>query len=74
MLTRLVVPVACRELPMLAAGESGETSLFSGVIQHAELVSAGDYHLVRVELASGSVLLDQELRSRSFQDVGQTCS
>ena len=66
--------VAGRELTLLAAGEGGETPLFSGVIQHAELVSAGDYHRLRVELASGSVLLDQELRSRSFQSVDQTYS
>ena len=67
--------LAGREQHILTLDESGaEKCLFAGVIREAELVRVGGYNRFHVELLSGTCLMDREVRSRSFQDVGRTYS
>lgn len=67
--------VADQQMEIIALEESGaERSLFAGVIQEAELVYVGEYWRLHVRLQSGTILLDREKRSRSFQEVEQTFS
>lgn len=74
-LEQLSGALAGREQQILTMDESGaEKCLFAGVIREAELVRVGGYHRFHVELLSGTCLMDQEVRSRSFQDVSRTYS
>lgn len=74
-LEQLSGALAGREQHILTLDESGaERCLFAGVIREAELVRVGGYNRFHVELLSGTCLMDREVRSRSFQDVGQTYS
>jgi len=74
-LEQLSGALAGREQHILTLDESGaEKCLFAGVIREAELVRVGDYNRFHVELLSGTCLMDREVRSRSFQDVGRTYS
>ncbi len=50
-----------------------ERALYSGIIQKAESREENGYCLLRLELCSGSVLLDLKKEKRSFQDVSMTC-
>lgn len=74
-LEQLTGAVAGREQHILTIDESGmEKCLFAGVIREASLVSVNGYSRFHVELLSGTCLMDKEIRSRSFQDVGYTYS
>ena len=74
-LEQLSGALAGREQNILTLDETGaEKCLFAGVIREAELVRVGGYNRFHVELLSGTCLMDREVRSRSFQDVGQTYS
>lgn len=74
-LEQLTGAVAGKEQHILTIDENGiEKCLFSGVIREANLVSVDGYSLFHVELLSGTCLMDREIRSRSFQDVGRTYS
>ena len=74
-LEQLSGALAGREQHILTLDESGaEKCLFAGVIREAELVRVGGYNRFHVELLSGTCLMDREVRSRSFQDVGRTYS
>lgn len=74
-LEQLTGAVAGREQHILTIDESGmEKCLFAGVIREASLVSVDGYSRFHVELLSGTCLMDREIRSRSFQDVGRTYS
>lgn len=74
-LEQLSGALAGREQHILTLDEFGtEKCLFAGVIHNAELVRVGGYNLFHVELLSGTCLMDREVRSRSFQDVGRTYS
>ena len=74
-LEQLSGALAGREQHILTLDESGaEKCLFAGVIREAELVQIGGYNRFHVELLSGTCLMDREVRSRSFQDVGRTYS
>ncbi len=50
-----------------------ERALYSGIIQKAESRKENGYCLLRLELCSGSILLDLKKEKRSFQDVSMTC-
>lgn len=51
----------------------GEVSPFyKGIIQEAESEEENGLHLVKLRIASGSILLDLKKNSRSYQDIGQT--
>ena len=74
-LEQLSGALAGREQNILTLDETGaEKCLFAGVIGEAELVRVGGYNRFHVELLSGTCLMDREVRSRSFQDVGRTYS
>ena len=74
-LEQLSGALAGREQNILTLDETGaEQCLFAGVIREAELVRVGGYNRFHVELLSGTCLMDREVRSRSFQDVGRTYS
>lgn len=74
-LEQLSGALAGREQHILTLDESGaEKCLFAGVIREAELVRVGGYNRFHVALLSGTCLMDREVRSRSFQDVGRTYS
>lgn len=74
-LEQLSGALAGREQHILTLDESGaEKCLFAGVIREAEMVRVGNYNRFHVELLSGTCLMDREVRSRSFQDVGRTYS
>ena len=74
-LEQLTGAVAGQEQHILTIDESGmERCLFAGVIREASLVSVDGYSRFHVELLSGTCLMDREIRSRSFQDVGRTYS
>ena len=74
-LEQLQGAVAGREQVIMARDESGvEQPLFSGIIRTAGLVTYGGYNRFRIELQTGTILMDQLKRSRSFQDVAQTYS
>ena len=74
-LEQLSGALAGREQHILTLDESGtEKCLFAGVIREAEMVRVGGYNRFHVELLSGTCLMDREVRSRSFQDVGRTYS
>ncbi|RKI66643.1 hypothetical protein D7V91_12030 [bacterium 1xD42-67] len=74
-LEQLSGALAGREQNILTLDETGtEKCLFAGVIREAELVQVGGYNRFHVELLSGTCLMDREVRSRSFQDVGRTYS
>ena len=74
-LEQLSGALAGREQHILTLDKSGvEKCLFAGVIREAEMVRVGGYNRFHVELLSGTCLMDREVRSRSFQDVGQTYS
>lgn len=65
--------LAGREMSLLALDEDGEERpIFTGVVAKAALMGLGQYPQFRVELLSGTSLLDHEKRCRSFQDVGMT--
>ena len=74
-LEQLSGTLAGQEQHILTLDESGAGKcLFAGVIREAELVRVGGYNRFHVELLSGTCLMDREVRSRSFQDVGRTYS
>ena len=74
-LEQLQGAVAGREQVIMARDESGvEQPLFAGIIHTAGLVTYGGYNRLRIELQSGTILMDRVKKSRSFQDVGQTYS
>ena len=74
-LEQLQGAVAGREQVILARDETGaEQPLFAGIIHTAGLVTYGGYNRLRIELQSGTILMDRVKKSRSFQDVGQTYS
>ena len=74
-LEQLQGAVAGREQVILARDETGaEQPLFAGIIHTAGLVTYGGYNRFRIELQSGTILMDCVKKSRSFQDVGQTYS
>lgn len=74
-LEQLSGALAGREQHILTLDESGaEKCLFAGVIREAEMVRVGGYNRFHVELLSGTCLMDREIRSRSFQDIGRTYS
>ena len=74
-LEQLQGAVAGREQVIMARDESGvEQPLFSGIIRTAGLVTYGGYNRFHIELQTGTILMDQLKRSRSFQDVAQTYS
>ena len=74
-LEQLQGAVAGREQVIMARDESGvEQPLFAGIIHTADLVTYGGYNRLRIELQSGTILMDRVKKSRSFQDVGQTYS
>ncbi|RKI66641.1 hypothetical protein D7V91_12020 [bacterium 1xD42-67] len=74
-LEQLSGALAGREQNILTLDETGvEKCLFAGVIREAELVRVCGYNRFHVELLSGTCLMDREVRSRSFQDVGRTYS
>ena len=74
-LEQLSGALAGREQHILTLDESGaEKCLFAGVIREAEMVRVGGYNRFHIELLSGTCLMDREVRSRSFQDVGRTYS
>ena len=50
-----------------------ERALYNGIIQKAESREENGYCLLRLELCSGSILLDLKKEKRSFQDVSMTC-
>ena len=72
-LEQLQGAVAGREQVILVQDETGaEQPLFSGIIRTAGLITYGGYNRFHIELQSGTILMDQVKRSRSFQEVGQT--
>lgn len=74
-LEQLSGALAGQEQNIFTLDETGaEKCLFAGVIREAKLVRVGGYNRFHVELLSGTCLMDQEVRSRSFQDVGRTYS
>lgn len=74
-LNQLSGATAGREQQILTLDDTGaEKCLFAGVIRDAELVSVGGYSCFHIELLSGTCLMDQAIRSRSFQNVSQTYS
>lgn len=74
-LEHLTGSVAGRELNILVMNDSGvERSILAGIIHEAELVSMGGWNGLRLDLVSGTSLLDQKKLSRSFQAVGNTYS
>ena len=69
-LEQLSGALAGREQHILTLDESGaEKCLFAGVIREAEMMRVGGYNRFHVEF-----LMDREVRSRSFWDVGRTYS
>ena len=57
-------------IAVYAENQEGRVLLFSGVVTGMEMVSQNRLHLVRIQAASYSSLLDYQERSRSFQDCG----
>lgn len=53
-----------------AAGE--KRAVYSGVVQGAESLEENGYRLLRLELWSGSVLMDLKRKKRTFQDPSMT--
>ncbi len=47
-------------------------ALYSGIIRRAESREENGYHLLRLELGSGSILMDLKKEKRSFQDISMT--
>lgn len=52
--------------------EEESKKIFSGIIQRASIQEAGGTFLLQIEATSGTILLDLEEKSRSFQDVSMT--
>ena len=49
-----------------------ERPLYSGIIQTVQSREENGVHIIELQLASGSILLDMEKKSRSYQDVSMT--
>lgn len=58
-------------MPLGIAALDG-TILFNGILQNIALHEQSDYAILSGRLLSGSVLLDTEVKSRSFQDVSMS--
>lgn len=52
--------------------EGREESLFSGLIERAELKSVGRYAVLTLQAVSGLWRMDRRRKSRSFQDISRT--
>ena len=55
---------------MLLEGE--ELPLYSGILQSIEEKEENGLRLIQLQLVSGSILLDMEKKSRSYQNTDQT--
>lgn len=53
-------------------GQGNETILFYGVLQRMKIEKEGNYSVMSIELASGTVLLEDQVHLRSFQKTGLT--
>ena len=49
-----------------------ERAIYSGIVQRAESQEENGYRLLRMELGSGSLLMDMEKEKRTFQDISMT--
>ncbi len=49
-----------------------KTPVYSGIIQEIESKDENGLHLIRLSLASGSILLDLEKKNRSYQDINMS--
>ncbi len=52
--------------------EGEHLPLYSGIVQSAQAKEENGLRLIHLDLASGSILLDMEKKSRSYQNVGMT--
>ena len=52
--------------------EGEERAIYSGIVQRAESQEENGYRLLRLELGSGSLLMDMEKEKRTFQDISMT--
>lgn len=62
--------IANESVELYVQGE--EMPLYIGIIQEAELEEENGLHLIKLHIASGSILLDLKKKSRSYQDAGQS--
>ena len=52
--------------------EGEERAIYSGIVQRAQSQEENGYRLLRLELGSGSLLMDMEKEKRTFQDISMT--
>ena len=52
--------------------EGEERAIYSGIVQRAQSQEENGYRQLRLELGSGSLLMDMEKEKRTFQDISMT--
>ena len=66
----LIVHFKNCSVELYAEGE--ERAIYSGIVQRAQSQEENGYRQLRLELGSGSLLMDMEKEKRTFQDISMT--